>query len=108
MRVIPVKLRKEMEADPYYKKCCLTGITRWKIDWHHTIIFAGKQVNEKCFIMPVAWRKHDAKGDKDSVHNCKETRDYVEYLSLKRATKEIIKKYKLEQRYKYLTKKYGK
>jgi hypothetical protein len=106
MNPIPQKLRDDMDSMPYYHKCCLTGYTRVKIDWHHVLIWAGKQVNEKEFIMPIWEQMHSSQGRKDSVHNCKKTKEQVEYLSYKRASKEQIKKYNLEQRFKYLTKKY--
>lgn len=59
MRPIPPSLRKEMEADLFYKKCCISGSTSEKIDWHHNLIFAGRQVNEKFCILPLAKSIHD-------------------------------------------------
>lgn len=107
--MIPAKLRKQLEKDPYYKRCALTGFTAFKIEWHHAIIVGGSQVQEVWAIVPLWWRKHSPYGDPDSVHNCKETRELVELIALKRATKKDFQKYKkanLEQRYKYLIKKY--
>ena len=54
MRPIPNKLRQEMEADPYYKRCAWHGRPHpgKKID-HHNLIFAGRQVNEKWCILPI-------------------------------------------------------
>jgi hypothetical protein len=107
--MIPQKLRKQLENDQYYKKCCLTGFTRFKIDWHHCFNYQGKQINEKWNIIPIYWRKHSPQGDPDSVHNCKETKDRAELIALKRATKEELYNYKkanLEQRLNYLIKKY--
>lgn len=112
MRKIPAKLRKEMDAMPFYHKCVLTGFTSFKIDWHHVWQYGSKgQINEIWAILPVWWRKHSPYGDKDSVHNCQKTKEYVEYLSLKRATKKDLAKYpkkNWDQIYKYLRKKYGK
>jgi len=51
--MIPIKLRKELEQDPFYKTCCLTGRTDGKIEKHHNLIFAGKQVQKKFAILPV-------------------------------------------------------
>lgn len=56
---IPEKLRLEMSQDPYYKKCCITGQTTGKIDWHHALQFASKRVNEKFCILPLAKEVHD-------------------------------------------------
>ena len=100
-----------MDEDPFYNRCCLTGYTGTRIDWHHCFTYRSRQINEAWAIMPVWEQKHSPQGDKDSVHNCKETKDYVEYLSLKRATAEDFKKYPkadFAQKLKYLTKKYEK
>lgn len=50
---IPIKLREELSKDPYYKKCCLTGRTDGKIDWHHNLEWQGKNLQEKFAILPV-------------------------------------------------------
>jgi len=108
--MIPQKLRKQIDKDPYYKKCALTGFTAFKIELHHAIIVGGSQIQEKWNIVPLWWRKHSPYGDEDSVHNCKKTKDLVELIALKRATKKDLQKYRkanLEQRLKYLEKKYG-
>ncbi len=59
MRKIPDDLREDMSNDPFYKQCCITGWTHEKIDWHHNLIFAGRQVNEKWAILPLARSIHD-------------------------------------------------
>lgn len=92
MNPIPQKLKEEILADDYYKKCCLTGIINDKIDWHHAWQYAGKQINEKWAIMPIWWRKHAYYGDKDSVHNSLITKEYVQYLSLLRTDISDLKK----------------
>lgn len=56
---IPPKLKKEMEEDPFYSVCCITGVKNEKIDWHHNLQFAGKRVNEKFCILPLAKSVHD-------------------------------------------------
>jgi hypothetical protein len=56
---IPTKLREEMSNDPFYKRCCITGQTTGKIDWHHNLQFASKRVNEKFCILPLAKEIHD-------------------------------------------------
>ena len=67
MRKIPLPLRAEMANDPFYKKCCITGPTNEKIDYHHNLIYAGKQVNEVWCILPLA----------ESIH-----RDIVKYKEI--------------------------
>jgi hypothetical protein len=56
MRPIPKKLRKEMEEDPFMQKCCLAGKTNPQ--WHHAIIFKGRQLNERWAIVPASEDVH--------------------------------------------------
>lgn len=59
MRPIPQKLRSDLSADPYYKSCCLCGSTL-EIEWHHNLILAGRQSNEKETILPLCKFHHEA------------------------------------------------
>ena len=56
MTRIPKKLRNEMALDPFYHDCALSEdgqcIVERKIEWHHVLIFAGRQVQSKAFIVP--------------------------------------------------------
>lgn len=113
MRKIPLELRQELENDPYYRKCCLTGLSKnIKIDWHHAWLYAGKQINEKWAIMPVWNRKHNFNGDTDSVHNCNETKEKVKLMSLLRADlDDLAKRYPKKnwsQELEYLNNKFNK
>lgn len=49
-----------MAADPYYSRCCLTEAKKEhvKIEWHHNLIYGGKQVNEPWCILPVSEAIH--------------------------------------------------
>ena len=60
MRPIPPKLKADLAADPWYTRCCITGIpsVKAKIEWHHAFIFAGRQVNEKWAIVPLTAEVH--------------------------------------------------
>ncbi len=60
MNNIPPKLKAEMAADPFYQKCCISGrlATNTKVEWHHNLIYAGKQVQEKWCILPLAEQIH--------------------------------------------------
>ncbi len=81
---MPPKLREECERDPFYKQCCITGRKDEKIEWHHNLIYASKQVQEKFAILPLL----------KSIH-----RDIVKYkekcdwIMWNRATPEQIQKY---------------
>lgn len=92
MKRIPNKLREEMANDPYYDRCCVTGRHKtWtKVDWHHNLIFAGSQVNEKWCILPLARSIHNR------VHE-PAIKQYVDWIMLNRATEEELARYsKLE------------
>ena len=103
MRPIPATLKSDMEADPFYSRCCITGQykTSVKIEWHHALIFAGRQVNEKWCILPLAkevhnnivrykekcdWIMLNRVDEKELLRYCKA----VDYIRLK---KELNKKY---------------
>lgn len=56
---IPKKLREEMSKDPYYKRCCLHNLDcSGKIEWHHALTFAGKQIQRKFAIVPACEHHH--------------------------------------------------
>lgn len=102
MRPIPTKLKSEMERDPFYRRCAVTGRTAEKIDWHHNLIFGGRQVNEKWAIIPLSKQVHDA------IHRYKEI---VDWIMLNRATDDELKRYSkavdLISKRARLNKKYG-
>lgn len=86
---IPPKLRAEMDADPYYHRCAVTGTKRGpyaKVEWHHAFTYAGKRVNEKWCIIPILKRIHD----RANVHEVKE---FIDWLILNRADDETLRKY---------------
>jgi hypothetical protein len=65
MRPISKKLRTELEADPYYKKCAASRSAVGglqcigKIEWHNPFIYQGKQINEKWAIDPLCEIAHE-------------------------------------------------
>ena len=69
MRPIPPKLRANMQADPFYKKCARrvllddhvcepNPLNRQLIEWEHAITYKGKQLNEKWAIVPICYLAH--------------------------------------------------
>lgn len=74
MNNIPPKLRAEIAADPFYQRCCITGAMakNTKIEWHHNLIFAGKQVQEKWAILPLVESVHDDIAYHKEECDCKE------------------------------------
>lgn len=88
MRPIPPKLKKEMENDKFYERCCITGAhkSNTKIEWHHNFIYAGRQVNEKWCILPLAEQIHRQADRRD-------IKEKLDWIMLNRATDEELKRY---------------
>lgn len=103
MRPIPKPLLAEMLADPFYTVCCISGRSNEKIDLHHNFQFAGRQVNEKWCILPLAKSIHD----RIIVY-----KDRCDWIMLNRADEATLKKYSkaidLIRKRDYLNKIYGK
>jgi hypothetical protein len=101
MRKIPESLREELSSKKYYKKCCLCGSS--PVQYHHNLIFASRQVNEKECILPVCERCHN-------LARNTEVREKLDLIMLTRMSPEQMTKYSkgvnLFQRYQYLTTKY--
>ena len=90
---IPPKMKEEMANDPFYKKCCITGRSDEKIEWHHNLMFAGKRVSEKFAILPVL----------QSIHRQEaKYKDELNRIMLNRATDEELERYSKAVDYKKL------
>lgn len=91
-----------MAQSPFYKQCALTGTTNEKIDWHHNLIYAGRQVNEPFCIIPLATSIHD----KISTY-----KELVDWVMVNRATDAELSRYSKAVDYHQLkatlNKKYG-
>lgn len=100
---MPLKLRKELAEDPYYKVCARASKEcQGRITWEHAIII-GKQLQEKWAIIPLCWHHHLGKGFNKEINK---------WIALNRATEEDFQKHPktasfLRQQLKYLNKKYG-
>lgn len=107
MRPIPPKLRNEMANDPYYKQCCISWdghVCEGRIEFHHNLIYAGKQVNAKSCILPICQSAH-RKAD------LVETREKLDLVMITRMSLQervfYSKSRDLNHRYNYLSAKYG-
>ena len=104
MNNMPAALRKECAADPFYSKCCITGVLakNTKVEYHHNLIFAGKQVQEKWAILPLAESVHE-----DIAYH----KEKCDWIMLNRADAATLKKYSravdLVAKRDRLNKKYG-
>jgi hypothetical protein len=105
MRPIPPKLREEMAEDQWYKSCCLSylGGCEGKIDWHHHLIYAGRQVNEKFAILPLCQVHH-------KQANNQEVRERLDLIMIARGKDKLnlySKAIDWGQRFEYLSKKFS-
>ena len=97
MRPIPLKLRKVIDTDPYYRTCARAedGGCWGRITIEHALIYAGKQINELWCLLPLCWFHHLGEG----LNKAKN-----QLIALSRATPEDLAKYprldwqKLKQR----------
>lgn len=86
MKKISPKLKKEIREDPFYNVCCISGKknTEHKIDWHHNLIYAGAQVNEKWCILPLETNIH---------RNIVKYKEICDWIMVNRATEFELNKY---------------
>lgn len=82
MNNMPKSLRKECAEDPFYQRCCITGELGKRgdrIEWHHALIYAGRQYQAKFAILPV----------KQSIHKMAskpEIKERMDWVMVNRAT----------------------
>lgn len=89
MRKIPEELKQEMADDVFYKKCCIADETcSGRIEWHHNLIYAGRQVNEKWCILPICHSHHEREKNKDIG----ERLDYIMLCRAQNDTLELFSK----------------
>lgn len=86
MTQIPQKIRKMIDTDPFYKTCALFAqhghVCNGRITMDHTIIFAGRQLQELWAIVPICAQGHGVDSFQDDATTKKELRTWV---SLNRA-----------------------
>lgn len=85
MRPIPTKIRKQIDADLFYKTCIRVheGDCSGRITIEHSLIVAGRQCNELFALLPLCWSHHLVHLDKR----------YNEWVALNRATDAELLKY---------------
>ncbi len=89
MNHIPKHLNDEMNEDPFYKLCCFHRIDHGptvRIERHHNLIFAGKQVQEKWAILPICQAVHEKANEKH-------IRERLDWIMLNRAPEERLRYY---------------
>lgn len=63
--MIPIDIKQQIDKDQFYRSCCSCGVKNKKIDMHHNLIFAGKQVNKLWAILPLCVACHKQADNKD-------------------------------------------
>lgn len=112
MNNIPLKIRKKIEQDPFYRTCALYGqhnhICDGRVTIEHTVVFAGKQLQELWALIGLCAHGHGVDEFQDDATTSKELREWV---ALSRATPSelaaISKAVSYAQRLSYLNGKYG-
>ena len=103
MRPIPEKVKEQLSNDTFMKKCCFCGTARLRIEWHHNLIYQGRQSDIPESILPLCSFCH-AIADDSGV------KEKLDLIMLKRMgteqIKSISKAINYKQRLSYLKKKY--
>lgn len=85
MRPIPLKMREQMAADPFYEKCVhQSKDCSGRIEFDHVFTYGGRQINEIWAILPTCQWHH---------RNIVRFRRQSEKIALSRATEKDLKKY---------------
>lgn len=110
MRPIPTAHKKQIDQDPFYKKCARRndGECGGRITIEHCLIFAGKQIAEMWNYIPLCERHHSVLSYQDRGDLQKEKNVWI---ALNRATEQDLLKYSKSINYldlkNRLNKKYG-
>lgn len=88
MRKIPQKIRKQLSESSFMKKCINCG-SQNNIEFEHSLIYAGKQINEVYAIQPLCRTCH--RGYSGTIK--REIKDYSEFIAIVRGLKDLVKKY---------------
>lgn len=103
MRKISTPVKARILADRFYEKCARHGPEcEGRITWEHTLIYAGKQIDEAWAIIPLCEYHHAVNRYQDCGDLQKEVNVWI---ALNRATDEELEKYSKAVDYKLKRKK---
>lgn len=93
MRPIPPKMRQEMADDSYYQVCAWhrKKHPNKRLQWHHNLIHAGRQVNRKWAILPLCQEIHE-------IVSRREVREYLDWVMLSRAPENELEEFGLTEK----------
>ncbi len=89
MSKIPPEILAEILEDPFYKVCCIPDFEfpcSGRVEFHHNLIYGGRQVQEKDFILPLCVAHH-AKEKNKSI------KDRLNWVMLKRGSMRLVEAY---------------
>ncbi len=111
MSVIPLKMRGEMEQDPYYHTCArqtllhdhvcgANPMTGQKIEWEHALYYRGSKIQRKFAIVPLCWHVHSGPALRKQINEwialnqatddeLKEFNKAIDYIALRRRLNEV-------------------
>lgn len=85
-------MRREMAIDPYYKTCARSGLhghtCEGRITWEHALVFSGRRLNGKPFIIPICTKAHAVDFHQDGGDMNKEINVWI---ALNRATDQELR-----------------
>jgi hypothetical protein len=92
MNKIPPKLKEQLAEDPEYKVCARhkDGGCDGRITWEHSMIFAGRQIQERFAIIPLCEYHHAVNTHLDGRGLDKQKNIWI---ALNRATDEELRNY---------------
>ena len=100
MRPIPKKVKEQLANDPYMQQCCACKSVGVKIEWHHALIYAGRQSDDPMSIMPVCVSCH-------KLANNSHIKERIDLAMFNRGLDvDLYPNANLTQRRKYLKEKY--
>ena len=89
---MPIKLRNDLSAKKFYQRCCVCGVIG--VQWHHNLIYAGRQENEEFCILPLCPVCHEKARNK-------EFKEKLDWIMWNRATDYQINYYSKANNYVY-------
>jgi len=60
---MPIPLRNDLASKKFYEQCCICGAKG--VQWHHNLIFKGRQENAEFCILPLCVPCHDQARNKE-------------------------------------------
>lgn len=84
MRPISPRVKRQIDRDGFFKRCCITGSPN--VSMEHCWVYGGRQIDEIWAIVPL-------RRDLNTSHPPREIKEKCRLVSLMRASDEDFKKY---------------